>query len=342
MAISCARPAGVARPAHKEMNAVYYWKTVFAPDSADRAFIVGHYVGRLYLRMFDVTRNPENSALTNRAIPNATVKIGISQYDWIDGSLKHLELVPVIYITTEALDAMKGHEGVLASNIVTRVRNMCQYNELPNVKELQLDCDWTSSLEDSYFKLCDSVKLSLDSLKLPWQLSSTVRLHQLARKAPPVDCGVLMVYNTGSFDNPDARNSILDAADVEPYLKHLKGYPLHLDVAYPTYSWQLLFHGRQFVGLLDGVNLSDTALFTDLGDNRFRANRDIPYGDRIIRRGDIIRQETSSYQDIIKVKDMIEKELTYRPHSNILYHLDFKNLSNYSSDEITRLYQTAR
>lgn len=342
MAISCARPAGMTRPAHKEMNSVYYWKTVFAPDSADRAFIAGHDVGRLYLRMFDVTRNPENSALANRTIPNATVRIGENQYDRIDGSLKHLELVPVIYITTEALDAMKGHEGVLASNIVTRVRNMCQYNELPNVKELQLDCDWTSSLEDSYFKLCDSVKLSLDSLKLPWQLSSTVRLHQLARKAPPVDYGVLMVYNTGSFDNPDAKNSILDAADVEPYLKHLKGYPLHLDVAYPTYSWQLLFHGRQFVGLVSDEDLTDSSKFTFLGSNRYRANIDIPYNNRIIRRGDIIRQETSSYQDIIKVKNMIEKELTDRPHSNILYHLDLKNLSTYTSDEIDQLYSTVR
>ncbi|MDE5673787.1 MAG: hypothetical protein K2I44_00380, partial [Muribaculaceae bacterium] len=212
---------------------------------------------------------------------------------------------------------------------------------IPNVSELQLDGDWTKSTEKSYFALCDSAKLGITDLKLPWRLSSTIRLHQLSSDVPPVDNGVLMVYNTGSFNDPDAANSIIDAKDVEPYLKYLSKYPLHLDVAYPTYSWQLLFRKRQFIGLLNGLNLTDTTQFSSRGRNLFVAKRDIPYNDRLILKGDMVRQEISEFADISNVKRMIDSKLSDHEYSNILYHLDSKNLSKYSDDEIYKIFSAS-
>lgn len=322
---------------HKELNSVYYWKTVFHLDSADIVFIKKHDIGRIYLRMFDVSEDTYAFAIDEKTVPNASVRIDYPDDYLLEESLSDTEFVPVVYVTQNALKAMKGHEGVLARNIVTRVRNMCEYNGIPNVSELQLDCDWTKSTEKSYFALCESVKLSIANLQLPWRLSSTIRLHQLSSDVPPVDNGVLMVYNTGSFNDPDAANSIIDAKDVEPYLKHLSNYPLHLDVAYPTYSWQLLFRKRQFIGLLNGLNLTDTTQFSSRGGNVFVAKRDIPYNDRLILKGDMVRQETSEFEDISNVKRMIDRKLSNREHSNILYHLDSKNLSKYSGDEIKKI-----
>lgn len=322
---------------HKELNSVYYWKTVFHIDSAEIAFIKKHDIERIYLRMFDVSEDTYAHAIEEKTVPNASVRIDYRDSRLLEDSLSDKEFVPVVYITLNALKAMKGYEGVLARNIVTRVRNMCEYNGIPNVSELQLDCDWTKSTEKSYFALCDSVKLGITDLQLPWRLSSTIRLHQLSSDVPPVDNGVLMVYNTGSFNDPDASNSIIDAKDVEPYLKHLPKYPLHLDVAYPTYSWQLLFRKRQFIGLLSGLNLTDTTQFSSRGENVFVAKRDIPYNDRLILKGDMVRQETSEFEDISNVKRMIDRKLSNREHSNILYHLDSKNLSKYSSDEINKI-----
>lgn len=221
---------------HKELNSVYYWKTVFHLDNADIAFIKKHDIERIYLRMFDVSEDTYARALDERTLSNASVRIDWPDNYLLEDSLSDKEFVPVVYVTLNALKAMKGHEGVLARNIVTRVRNMCEYNGIPNVSELQLDCDWTKSTEKSYFALCDSVKLGIADLQLPWRQSSTIRLHQLSSDVPPVDNGVLMVYNTGSFNDPDVANSIIDAKDIEPYLKHLPKYHLHLDVAYPTYS----------------------------------------------------------------------------------------------------------
>lgn len=338
IAVSCIGPGTSQQAIHDELNSVYYWKTVFHLDSADLSLIMRHDIERVYLRMFDVSEDAYSSAINEKAVPNASVKIDDYDYIMLRDSLSDKEFVPVVYITLDALKAMTGHEGILASNIVTRVRNMCQYNGLPNVREIQLDCDWTASTESLFFNLCDSVRQVITELQLQWRLSSTIRLHQLSRKAPPVDSGVLMVYNTGSFNNIDTENSIIAVTDVKPYLKYLPTYPLHLDVAYPTYSWQLLFRKRKFIGLLNGLNLTDTTQFVRRRHNVYVAKQDIPYNDRIIRYGDMIREEASSFKEISAVKVLIEKHMSKYQHSNILYHFDSNNLSKYTSDEIDNIF----
>lgn len=343
LTLACARPKPASQPAYDETNSVYYWKTVFNPSDTTFSWLDSHDVGRIYLRMFDVVPS-DASWFYDATVPNASVRFDSDLISWNDSLCPELaarEFVPVVYVTLEALKAEQDSVELLARNIVTRVHNMTQYNCMHNVKELQLDCDWTMLTEESFFKLCEAVRVVLHEQEIPWELSSTIRLHQLARQVPPVDRGVLMVYNTGSFNDPDEANSIISLKNVEPYLKHLEKYPLHLDVAYPTYSWQLLFRNRQFIGLLNGVNLADTTKFAPRGPNLFEAKRDIPYSEMIIRRGDVIRQETSEADEIMAVKTEIEKKLGGRSHSNILYHLDDQNLSNYTTDEIDRIYSTA-
>lgn len=341
LAASCAHKEKTATTAHMEKRAVYYWKTVLRFDSADLDFMRRHDIGRIYLRLFDVAVGDGYTA-DERTVPDATVRIPDMTAETIADSLGDMEFVPTVYITLEAIKAMNGREGMMARNIVTRARNMCSYNELPGVGELQLDCDWTAGTEESFFSLCDSARKCITELGLDWKLSSTIRLHQLARKAPPVDRGVLMLYNTGDFKDPDTRNSIIDARDIAPYMHRLASYPLHLDVAYPTYSWQLLYHNRQFAGLTQGIDLTDSTRFSRRGENSYAARRDIPYRNTIIREGDIVRQENSAFADIAAVKAMTESRLGGRPHSNILYHLDSENLSNYSHDEIEQILSTDR
>lgn len=332
----CSRVPRVAadRPEFQPVNSVYYWKTTFAPDSADMAFLRSNHVKRIYLRMFDVIADPYEVD-EKAAVPNATLTIDRDVfYNIIERSLGHMEFTPVVYITLDGLKAMKDNTDMFAELIVKRVTNMCSYNELPNVHELQLDCDWTPSTEKQFFDLCRAVREELQKKERPWRLSSTIRLHQLGREVPPVDLGVLMVYNTGNFDDPDAVNSILHPDDVEPYLRRLTSYALPLDVAYPTYSWQLIFHNRRFRGLTEGLDLADTTLFRPAEPNSFVALKDIPYKKTVIRKGSVVRQENSEYDLIKRTKAMIEERMADRPHSNIIYHLDSKNLSKYSSNEI--------
>ena len=325
---------------HIESNGVYYWKTVLELSPDDYRFLNHHHVDRIYLRMFDVTAENGGSYCTTfeKVVPNASMRVQDGYDTGIVECFNSKRIVPVVYITIEALKTAKGCEGELASRIVERVRRMCSCYEFNNVEGLQLDCDWTVSTEKSFFTLCDSARVQIARKKLQWSLSSTIRLHQLARKAPPVDYGVLMVYNTGNFRDPDAKNSIISIDDVEKYLSRLDDYPLHLDVAYPTYLWQLLFRKRQFMGLLNGVNVADTARFATFGTNSHIALCDIIHKDIVIRKGDIVRTEKSVYDEVLAVKTAIERRLTKRPHSNILYHLDQQNLSKYTDDEIAKIY----
>lgn len=329
MMASCSRQ-DAADTTHLEENAVYYWRTAIDCDSAETAFIRQHNIKRMYLRMFDVVADNSGNYDDFNSVPNATLKFGRNASVMLDS----LDIIPTVYITVEALRAEGGNEAKLAALIVERVANMCSYNGLNHIKELQLDCDWTTSTRRLFYKLCDEVNKCIAKEKLGWDLSSTIRLHQLAQTPPPVARGVLMVYNTGSFDNPDAENSIIDINDVRPYLKRLHRYPLHLDIAYPTYSWQLLFHGRKFVGLLNGIDTADSLSFEQLSAGKARAIKDIPYRDKMINTGDILRTESSPSAQILAIKTLIDNELTDRPHSNILYHLSIDNLSKYSKNEI--------
>ncbi len=340
---SCRKSCESMSYLHEETNALYYWKTALDPGSADYAFLRRHNVGRIYLRMFDVVAERQDTHYwqSELIVPNASLKVSDEAYRNLEDSLAAVAVTPVVYVTLDALKRAKGQEGSLAMNIVKRVRNMCSYNSIPNVEGLQLDCDWTESTESSFFQLCDSVRIAAASFGLAWQLSSTIRLHQLACQAPPVDYGVLMVYNTGNFKDPDAENSILSLGDVEPYLKHLEDYDLHLDVAYPAYTWQLLFRNRQFAGLLRDVDVTDSTRFALGGPKRYMAREDVPQSNNIIRKGDIVRIESSSPDEILAVKAAIEERLGERPHSNIIYHFDLNNLLKYSSDEIDNIFATA-
>ena len=61
--------------------------------------------------------------------------------------------------------------------------------------------------------------------------------------APPVDYGVLMIYNTGDPQQFMEKNPILDIRDVQPYLRYLADYPLPMAAAYPVFQWTRTISG---------------------------------------------------------------------------------------------------
>lgn len=322
---------------HEEVNSVYYWKTEFRLDSIERNFIEQHDIRRLYLRFFDVVAEDNHTVSPQWGkkdiLPNATLKF----IDSIPKSI--IEVVPTVYITLDALKAIKGKEFDAASKIVHRILNMVSYNEVPNVSELQLDCDWTNSTDSIYFKLCTAVRDTLNALSgTDYVLSSTIRLHQLNKAAPPVDYGVLMCYNTGSFKNPKTKNSILDYSDVEPYLRSTIKYPLHLDVAFPTYSWSLCYRDNKFLGILRADSIAHESITKEIENGLYQATANAQIGKTALRAGDYIRNETSDIGTILKVKSLIERRLQVEHRSTILYHLDSKHLKHYNTDEINKIF----
>lgn len=200
-----------------EGNAVYYWRTDLRFDSIERAFLNQYHIEKVYCRYFDVVMNDSNT----EPKPNATITFS-------DTLPPQIEIVPTVYITE---DCMHQRHPDLAEKIVKRILQMNETNDIKNVREIQIDCDYTSKSRKVYYEFLKEVKTQIP------RLSTTIRLHQLSMEVPPVDYGVLMVYNTGDPRKWEQRNPILDYRDVYPYLSHLDQYDLPLATAYPVYQW---------------------------------------------------------------------------------------------------------
>lgn len=312
-------------------NAVYYWRTTLVCDSIEQDFLQSNDVNRAYIRFFDIVVD-ESPIAMDAVVPNATLLI--------EDSLLVKDIIPTIFITPEAIAKMQSNEDVWAEKIVKRIYNMCSYNELDEPKELQLDCDWTMRTQQTFFSLCTAVKNEIQKRNPQVLLSATIRLHQLKTPIPPVDYGVLMLYNTGSFKNPEEPNSIISVENIKPYMKYLADYPLRLDYAYPIFSWSLVYNkDRHFKGLINsGANLPDNIL-THVSENNYEVAKDTIINNIYLYQGDIIRKEDAPFKTIMEVKNLIEQNSRNKNFNIILYQLDKKNISNYSSDEFKQIYK---
>ncbi len=217
-----------------EGNAVYYWRTTFTLDSMEQAFLDQYQIRRIYCRYFDVVNQ-------SGPMPNATIR-----FDQVPSS--HIEIVPTVFIMNECmqqrlLTAKDGTDGTdrLAEKIVSRVVQMNETHDLRNVREIQIDCDYTARNRELYYQFLTSARKYAKAHGLG--LSVTIRLHQLSMPAPPADYGVLMLYNTGAPERFAERNPILDLRDVRPYVRYLEDYPLPMGAAYPVFLWQRTLHG---------------------------------------------------------------------------------------------------
>jgi hypothetical protein len=324
-------PVPDSTPRDKE-NAVYYWRTRFDLDNQETAFLKENGIRRIYLRYFDVDYEKNPVTYEEGIVPIGTVS-------FISERPKDTEIVPTVFITVSALVYIRDNSIVTDSawKIVRRVLNMSTYNDMGPIQEIQLDCDWTESTQETYFALCRAVKERLKNENTI--VSSTIRLHQLRLPAPPVDRGVLMLYNTGAMRDPAEQNSILDIEDVRIYLKEgpIK-YALPLDFAYPTYSWGLWFRDHKFMGILHQNDYSDESRYATTAEaGSFRVSKDhIMEGHHLIP-GDLIRLETSEVNTIKETASLISTAFPGM-HSNIIYHLDSKNLKHYTQDEIKDIF----
>ena len=226
------------QPELEVCNAVYYWRTDLCLDSTERAFLQQHNIKKVYCRYFDVVMK-ESSSRYEEPMPNATLTFS-------DTLPSGVEMVPTVYITEDCMH--NRHEG-LAKKLVERIRQMNETNNISGVKEIQIDCDYTSRSRKIYYEFLKEVSQEWPTV------STTIRLHQLQMPAPPADYGVLMLYNTGDPRRFMERNPVLDLRDVQPYQRHLGDYSLPLAAAYPVYRWVRHIHGVRVEHTVDSTEI---------------------------------------------------------------------------------------
>ena len=312
-----------AAPAHR---GIYHWKTTYNPSQWERDWMKEHKIDRLYVKLFDVEPGAKHGYDDWSMVPVATTSFR-------QKLPKELDVVPVVYITVEAIRALEQSSDYNLSSryaemMVTRIERMMAEHWGGTLKEVQFDCDWTWNTRDVYFMLCQRVKSILHEKGI--RLSGTLRLHQLSQVGYdyeseddeiPFDRSLLMCYNTGRIGDANIKNSILDFNDVTPYLKrYKKDFLPCCDVAYPVYGWGVAFDEEgYFVRLINSHTLAEG-----------NAWKEAPV------RQAAIREDWGEAEDIVKTQTALP--MLDNKHTTILFHLDSLNLSKYSHEEIETFY----
>ncbi len=306
------------------LRSAYYWSTTWSMDSSKMNFIRKHHIKRLYVRFFDVVKNEGGEIM-----PNATIQFD-SPFDASSISAQTkptspipqgIEIIPVVYIVNDCLKpapqqsatSPKATSQQLAQKILTRILQISEANDIAKPKEIQIDCDWTASTQETYFDFLKVLREKAQAKGI--QLSATIRLHQLSLAPPPVDRGVLMMYNTGDAKQLKCQKPILDMKDVAPYIQHLADYPLPLSAAYPLFRWNILFREGKFVGIL-------------------HKDDDLPIlpGDSIVVRQPEMNDIMEAIKSINQHKPEINNEV-------ILFDLNNQNIKRFSSEDYEKIYR---
>lgn len=310
-------------------RAVYYWRTTLKLSEEERRFIADNDIDVVYLHLFDVRD------MDGELMPTSTLIFRDTLPD-------NVRVVPVVFIELVALNGSAAVDS-LASRIISRCDKMLTQNGYPLPDEVQIDFDWTLSNRKKYYAVLENAADIMHSRE--GVLSTTIRLHQLAQAPPPVDRGVLMVYNVGNITDPAENNSILDRKIVSAYLKALRSYRLPLATALPIYSWDVVFSGGEFKAIAHSLNVADTTMFLPEHDGRYRCIKYGPLamagsrdglGGRIYP-GDVVRHEFVPPATLSAVFSEIKSVRPDAVKSIVLYHLDEKSIMQYEPEFLEKL-----
>lgn len=267
--------------------AFYHWKTTFDPAPESRQLVRGLSAERIYLRLFDVDWDESLKAPAPLAYLEPQQPLEAFDVEW----------VPTVFITNRSLTLLPVQEvPPFAEKLVSKVLELTETLNLSAVPEVQLDCDWTQSTREVYFRLLKICRERL--LEKGIALSATIRLHQLRYPeqtgVPPVDRGMLMYYNMGEVHQWEEPNSILNLPAAAPYLQ-ARSYALPLDLALPVFQWGVLFREGEMIRLLSGLSandLSDPERFYDMKGGRYEVVLGTFLQGHYLYEGDLLRLES--------------------------------------------------
>lgn len=309
-------------------RAFYHWKTYPDPAPALNDVLNTLQTQVLYWRIFDIDWSEEY----RMPVPLATAEV------LTDSLSPQCEIIPAIFITNITFKKLKAEEELL-DHLIEKVRK--RYPAIENTRQLQLDCDWTAATQAAYFSFLNKLKN-----KTGWQISVTVRLHQLKDKAlagiPPADRGVLMFYNMGELSDWQEPNSILNLKKAEPYLRYLKDYPLELDLALPIFSWAVIFRTGKMIQLknnIDQQDLADRTRFEKIADFRYLVKKSTYLEGLYLYEGDLIRLEMANFNLIENAIMELKPYFKGSSFTLALYHLDTTLTKRFSYEQLDHFYK---
>ncbi len=213
--------------------AFFHWKNRLALTPAEVALLDSTGCRTLYVKFLDVAREAGGPIR-----PYALLEVADT------AGLSGRCVVPCVFLTNSVFVGLSAAEvEALAQKVSQALADVGRQFPQPVFSEVQLDCDWTERTRQPFFLFLKKLKPLLPPQT---RLSATIRLHQYKfpnrTGVPPVERGLLMLYNTGDIQDPDEDNSIFSPEDALRYVEGAPArYPLPLDVALPAFGWTLVY-----------------------------------------------------------------------------------------------------
>lgn len=312
----------------------YYWKTIFELDEYELEKLVESETQKIYIRFFDIDWNPADK----KATPVAVIQFKQKK-------IPVQEIIPTVFITNRTMLNIPEKEiDLLAKNIYEKI-SFILADALQNqfdIKEIQLDCDWSQDSKERFFKLIRKVKEYGASNNV--LISATIRLHQIkyytTTGVPPADKGMLMFYNMGKLDGSNTNNSILDLKIAEKYIENIAIYPLKLDIALPIYSWGVLKRRGKITALLNNSTentFSNVERYKKNQEKQFEVIKSHYLNGIYLYKKDLIRIEDVTIETLEQTAALLSKHIKNDSLTLTFYHLDTKNLKKYDYERIKNL-----
>lgn len=307
---SCTSPEPIGPPS----VGFYHWRQQLQVDSLNECLQSTYGLREIPVKVLDVGwRNDQPEALFRLEVRGDSLP----------------QLTPVVFITNEVMRrADEGDLRQLVDKLIGATEEIMVAGgaEPANIREWQIDCDWTAGTRGKYFFFLETLKAQLPPEA---ELSATIRLHQFlnqrAQGIPPVDRGVLMVYNVGELDDPTTVNSILDTSITLNYLRKEVRYPIDLDIALPFYQWGVVYRDGQLVYLLNEFVPEEADQVIGLlpaGPNRYRVRETAYWRGNLLYQGDLIRLERPDSTSLLALAKQLRIIPRFPGQRLLFYHLD--------------------
>ena len=311
------------------LPAFYFWKSDHLSLYEEDYSLLTHLkTRRLYVKLFEVTRKQPLGL-----VPAS--KTSLCSYPNFPDSTGYYapEVIPTVFINNSALTGITANESdFLADNILFLARKYYSRLEVEHWpwRELQIDCDWSASNKESYFRLLRALKQKSGLL-----ISCTLRLYPYKYRdkmgVPPVDRAMLMCYNLLNPLSSGDENSILSTAQLKGYLGRRSIYPLPLDIALPVYDRMQWYRQDQFSGVIHAGEADLSRILMPLKPYWYELQRDTVIDGDYLRAGDKIKYESITPDVLREAAAMLRDAVPLGDTATIaFFHLDPKILQYFN------------
>ena len=303
----------------------YHWKSKAEFNKSYQKALNITQTSKIYLHYFDIETVNEPSWSNDGVFPTYVLKSTTQDY-------QKFEIVPVVYITNRVFKTKDLDITDLSNRIKKLINQISETQFNKEIKQIQIDCDWTESTRSAYFEL-------LKQLQNYFEIDVTIRLHQIKYKKktgiPPVKKGTLMLYNVGDLKNKQ-QNSTLESSIVKQYINSETDYPLSLNIGLPLFSQTVITNNDNEIKIIKNTErntLESDEHFKIIDNLNLMVVKDTLYKGFFLAEGYNLKFEEID-ENVISASYKIIKESNLNINEIIFFHLDEKSLSNINLKEL--------